>query len=98
MGGRVLGASERVFHVGGSSREFADPRLNEGVLTRLAASSGGRYLRTDQAGELADLLTSASPQVLAPVQRDLWDRPWILVVVILLLSVEWTLRRRWGFR
>ena len=40
-----LGTSDRTIYVGGSDREFADPRLNEGFLRRLARDSGGRYVR-----------------------------------------------------
>jgi uncharacterized membrane protein len=36
-----LGAAEEWLYVGGSNREFADPRLNEGFLRRLARESGG---------------------------------------------------------
>jgi hypothetical protein len=31
-------------------------------------------------------------------KRDLWQRPWTFALVIALLCVEWTLRRRWGLR
>ena len=42
-------------------REFADPRLNEGVLRRLAASSGGRYSTIDEVGGLAAAIRSSAP-------------------------------------
>ena len=30
--------------------------------------------------------------------RDLWHQPWAIALVIVLLSAEWILRRRWGLR
>lgn len=93
-----LGASERWFHVGGADREFADPRLNEGVLRRLARASGGRFLEPNEASQVVDLLESAVPAAATPEPRDIWHTPWALGLLIALLSSEWILRRRWGLR
>ena len=84
--------------MGGGDREFADPRLNEGFLRRLARSSGGRYVRSAQANRVIDFLKEAVPQNPAPERRDLWHQPWVFAVVVLLLGTEWVLRRRWGLR
>jgi hypothetical protein len=43
-------------------------------------------------------LQEAARQNRAPVPDDLWDKPWVLGLLVLLLSVEWGLRRRWGLR
>jgi hypothetical protein len=43
-------------------------------------------------------LKEAARQNTVPVPDDLWDKPWVLGVLVLLLSVEWALRRRWGLR
>ena len=94
----MLGVADRWFYVGGSDREFADPRLNEGLLRRLARESGGKYVRaSDAAGVVSDLRASA-PQSAEPERRDLWHEPWAFALVIALLSAEWILRRWWGLR
>ena len=33
-----------------------------------------------------------------PEHRDLWHEPWAFALIVLLLSAEWILRRRWGLR
>ncbi len=93
-----LGAADRWFLVGGGDREFADPRLNEGVLRRIARGSGGRYARPDEAGQLASWLEESAPEPAEPERRDLWHQPWAFGLLILLLSLEWILRRQWGLR
>ncbi len=98
QGARSLGVADRWFYVGGGDRELADPRLNEGVLRRLAASSGGRYLTIDEAGELAEAIRASAPSDAALEPRDLWHRPWAMTLILLLLAAEWILRRRWGLR
>ena len=44
-----LGRADRWMYVGGADREFADPRLNEALLRRVARASGGRYVRAAEA-------------------------------------------------
>jgi uncharacterized membrane protein len=97
-GATPLGTADRWFYVGGSDREFADPRLNEGVLRRLATASGGRYLPVADAARLASSLAAAVPQRAAPERREVWHQPWVYGFVLLTLSAEWMLRRRWGLR
>jgi hypothetical protein len=98
QGTRTLGAADRWLYVGGADREFADPRLNEGFLRRLARNSGGRYVRAADASRVPGWLQAAEPQNAAPERRDLWHEPWAFAIVVLLLSAEWVLRRRWGLR
>jgi uncharacterized membrane protein len=97
-GAAALGDADRWFYVGGSDREFADPRLNEGLLRRLARESGGKYVRAAEAGQIVPALNSTAPRTAEPQRRDLWHEPWAFALVIGLLSAEWVLRRRWGLR
>jgi hypothetical protein len=97
-GATQLGTADRWFYVGGGDREFADPRLNEGFLRRLARESGGQYVRAADVGRVLTSLKEAVPQTAQPVRRDLWHEPWAFALVIALLSLEWILRRRWGLR
>jgi uncharacterized membrane protein len=98
QGSTALGQSAHWFFVGGGDREFTNPRLNEGWLRRIARQSGGRYVRAADASEIASWLESTVPTTAEPVERDAWNEPWAILLVILVLSVEWTLRRRWGLR
>ncbi len=98
QGTASLGTADRVVYVGGSDREFADPRLNEGVLRRLARESGGRYVRASDAARVLGWLDESAARRAEPELRDLWNRPWTFGLVVLLLCAEWTLRRRWGLR
>jgi uncharacterized membrane protein len=97
-GGTALGETDRWFYVGGSEREFADPRLNEGFLRRVARSTGGQYVRAAEASRIPGWLQAVVPQTVELEPRDLWQQPWAIVLVIVLMSAEWILRRRWGLR
>jgi hypothetical protein len=97
-GSTPLGTADRWMYLGSADREFADPRLNEPVMRRIARTSGGRYARADEASNLPSWLQAAVPQAAAPEQRDLWHEPWAFGLIIVLLSSEWILRRVWGLR
>jgi len=97
-GGTALGSADRWMYVGGADREFADPRLNEGFLRRVARNSGGRYVRANEASKIAEWLSATTPRDAAPERRDLWHEPWAFATILILLSAEWILRRRWGLR
>ncbi len=90
--------SDRWLLVGGADLEMADPRLNEQVLQRIATASGGQYIAADQTSELSAMLRSVEPDASAPQLQELWHNVWIFIAVMLLLSAEWVLRRRWGLR
>ncbi|MFQ5807315.1 MAG: hypothetical protein ACE5I3_12780 [Phycisphaerae bacterium] len=65
-------------------------------LMKLAEQTGAQYFPLDEAGGLPDLIENAS-QVAPPtrgVDKSLWDKTWLLVLIATLLGVEWTLRRR----
>jgi hypothetical protein len=97
-GSSPLGSADKWMYVGGTDREFADPRLNEGFLRRIARTSGGRYVRAAEASRVVSFLEAAEPLNEAPEHRDLWHEPWAFALIVLLLSGEWILRRRWGLR
>jgi hypothetical protein len=97
-GSRLLGSADAWMNVGGADREFADPRLNEAWLRRLARNSGGRYARPGEASRIEEWLQTAAPVTTPPEPRDVWHQPWAFALVIALLCGEWVLRRRWGLR
>ena len=97
-GSAMLGRAEDWILVGGADLELADPRLNEEVLRRVATATGGRFLDATDVGSLPRLLRSSAPEAAPPTVRDAWHTVWAFLLVVALLSCEWTLHRRWGMR
>ena len=97
-GDAVLGSSTRWSLVGGADPEMADPRLNQELLARLAAASGGRYIPEADISALPSMLVAAQGDTVPPERQDLWNNVWTFALIVLLLSAEWILRRRWGMR
>ena len=96
--GASVGAAATSMLVGGADAEMADPRLNEPVLQRVAAASGGRMVSPDQIEALAQTLQASVPAAVLSVRRDLWHNGWSLLAIVTLLASEWVVRRRLGLR
>jgi uncharacterized membrane protein len=96
--GRPIGAAEDWLLVGAADPEFADPRLNEEVLRRLALATGGRLLSQHETASLTRMLDARTPAAAPPVPRDLWNSRWVFAAIAGLLFAEWLLRRRAGLR
>jgi hypothetical protein len=78
------------------TRELTQIHLNEELLMEVAANSGGRYLREENAGALLEVLAPMSRGKVIETQTVLWQSPWWFWSVIALLTAEWALRKRWG--
>ena len=95
-GSTRLGTSSRPVLVGGVDLELMQPRLNDAVLRRLSSETSGRYIPAERADELPSLLRASRVDAGTPEMRDLWHNGWSLAVIIMLLGVEWVIRRRAG--
>lgn len=96
--GQSLGSADRWFYVGGSDREFSDPRLNDGFLRRLSRQSGGHYVSVTQTADVVPSLKTSIPRNVQPERRDVWHLPWVYAALLTLMGAEWVLRRWWGLR
>jgi hypothetical protein len=75
--------------------EFDTPRQNAKLLADLARETGGKYLTLESAAaELPALLPDRGERFAVDEQlRALWDREWVLYLLIGLLGVEWLTRK-----
>jgi hypothetical protein len=65
------------------------------TLETLVDGTGGKYLTLDQAAaELPALLPNLGEEFIIDEQlRELWDRQWVLFLLVGLLGVEWLTRK-----
>ncbi|RKU06426.1 hypothetical protein C6501_18820 [Candidatus Poribacteria bacterium] len=94
--GEDLGKQQALFEVKPSYAEFSDASLNIPLLTNLADMSGGKYYPIEEADQLVNqisLVESATSQI---TDIDIWDLPLIFGTILMLLGLEWFLRKRGG--
>ncbi len=75
--------------------EFADPRLDRATLEGVAAHTGGSYIPLERAGELPALIPALRETIVVsgnPV--PLWDSPIVVILLVIVLGIEWWVRKR----
>jgi uncharacterized membrane protein len=96
--GAVVGETSTGWALNPGSEEFAALTPNRAVLEKLAQWSGGRVLAmNDLSTWVKELPNLTMPQMETRVE-PLWDRWWVLVLLVALLGTEWWMRRRQGWR
>ena len=69
---------------------------NRELLEKLASETGGRYYKPEDAGKLSSEINYSEAGITIRETRDLWDMPVVFLLLLLLRSGEWLLRRKWG--
>ena len=90
----MIGRAEGEFFVEAYSLEFERVELNEELLMDLAAASGGIYFRLGDAAALPDSLRFESRESSLRREFELWNAPGVLIALVILLAVEWTIRKK----
>ena len=75
--------------------EMSELRQNVPILKQLAEGTGGAYVTLDEAASaIPSLLPNMGQQIIIDQQlRELWDRHWVLYLLVGLLGVEWLTRK-----
>jgi uncharacterized membrane protein len=95
--GRDTVTSEPAYvRVAPSMSEYFGAEMRPALLRQIAEETGGRFYPSSQALDVArDMDFSASGATVVE-QKDLWDMPALLLLLLAALAGEWALRRREG--
>ncbi|MEE8408176.1 MAG: glutamine amidotransferase [Myxococcota bacterium] len=97
-GGRDLGSGSGVFVVEARSLELSRGAPRPDLMQAIAQQTGGAYLELGS-GMWKDLEV-VDPDIVEVDRRrniELWDNAWALAAGVLILGLEWALRRRSGY-
>ena len=97
-GDAAVDASEKrtAFVVTPSLREYTNAEMDAVLLGRIADASGGSYFNLSDVNGLPESVEFTPNAYSLEVQMDLWDQPWLLALLILLLCIDWISRRMKG--
>jgi len=103
LAGIPLGRDRKNFLVAFPYGETEDGRPRPDLLKQIAKVSRGEFIPISEWNEnslkrIAAKLESLTPsEIVERRQIQLWNTPWIIALILLLLGSEWWLRRSWGF-
>ncbi|MFT3786771.1 MAG: hypothetical protein QM770_11490 [Tepidisphaeraceae bacterium] len=80
------------------SRELTDIALNESLLQQIVNLSGGAFVREEDLAKLPGMIESKRTPVRATVELQLWSSPGVFLTLLLLMCLEWLLRRWWQLK
>lgn len=75
--------------------ESGETAMNEVLLKELATASGGGYFREENLWQLPKTISSKAERVTSSVDGELWASPLYFLLLMIVASVEWLLRKRW---
>ncbi len=96
-GAKHLGAASNFVTVNAATSEEYDIFQNEKVLKEIAAVSGGSYCDSGNMEELVRVQKPVREESTVQIKEPLYDSPLFFILIVLLLTVEWYLRRISGF-
>jgi hypothetical protein len=76
--------------------EYFDAEMRAPLLKRMADETGGRYYTPATASSLAEDVALSKRGVTVVNQLDLWDMPVVLLMLMGLVSAEWSYRKLRG--
>ena len=79
-----------------SSREFVDAEMRASLLQRIARETGGRFYTPTNVASLPEDIALSKRGVTVVNQMDLWDMPFIFLMLVGLVCAEWAYRKKRG--
>lgn len=76
-------------------QEIFNVRQNRALLERVAEVTGGQYWTPDQWDDIPDAISYSTAGITEQQISYLWDAPFFFLLLILLKTMEWLLRRHW---
>lgn len=100
LNGKLLGTDDGRFSIGDLSPEYQNFAMNAKLLRTLSDRSGGKFYSSENVVNFKDDLKNIrnfnDKSVVNKSEIALWNLFWILVIIVLLFSLEWFIRKRLG--
>ena len=94
--GKPVATNVAYVRAGAGDAEYFDPTMHEAPLRRIADETGGRFYTPANVAGLPEDVRYAGRGVTSVEERELWDMPIVLVMLVGLVCAEWGYRRAVG--
>ncbi len=100
LNGKLLGTDDGRFSIGDLSPEYQNFTMNAKLLRTISDRSGGKFYTSENVANFKDDLKNVKnfteKSVVNKSEIALWNLFWILIIIVLLFSLEWFIRKRLG--
>ncbi len=93
--GSDIRASTTTFRVEPPKREIDEPSLNRPLLTEMARLTNGRVFEIADLGELDAAIPMREVTRTLETRDELWDAPLFYMTIVICLTLEWLLRKKY---
>jgi hypothetical protein len=93
--GSDIRASTTTFRVEPPKREIDEPSLNRPLLTELAKQTGGRVFEIADISQLDAAIPTREVTRTLETRDELWDAPLFYMTIVVGLTIEWILRKKY---
>lgn len=83
------------FNVAEPRFELGETAMNEPLLRDLASTTGGAFFREEDLHKLPDTIRARTERVRSPMEVEVWSSPLFFLLLLVVLTAEWVLRKRW---
>jgi uncharacterized membrane protein len=94
--GETLGNSRLAIRRDDGISEHFQVQQNRALLERIALATGGRYFTLDEADEIPEAVQFSDAGIVERRLLELWNMPFLFLLLVVLKSGEWLLRLNWG--
>jgi uncharacterized membrane protein len=91
-----VGTGHSAFRAVPSDAEYFDPSMRAPLLKRIADETEGRFFRAADTSKLVDAITYSGRGITVIEEKELWDMPIVLILLLSLMGAEWAYRRSKG--
>ena len=96
QGSENLGTNRTAFQVQDRPVEYYNARLDTRFLQSVASATGGRYYPLSKIGDVPDDAVYVAGETSFVEQKELWDVPFLFMLLCVALAGEWFWRKRKG--
>ena len=97
LNGKKLGEDRQLLVCESGDREMADLRARPDLMDEFARISGGKTLTlSDSPSQMTSVFGTPPPANVEYRHTPLWDKWWWLSAILVLLTIEWSVRRLSG--
>jgi hypothetical protein len=81
------------FNVTEPKFELGETAMNEGLLKEMANITGGAFFREETLYKLPETISAKTEKVRSPLEVELWASPLAFILMLMVITAEWILRK-----